>query len=171
MTSGSSARPMVPLGWPRSSPAYSWPASRTVRSASLTFSRVIHMTGERYSESPSRSRTASTRWITPDGSAALRTGPLPRRVSRGPSSTLNSSPSRPRNSYPYTGDHVTEHDRKIAKTHDDILEEIAAALDIPPSKFEEARRRYESIGDWLDRDESTLAAYHPAIPPQGSFLP
>ena len=65
---------------------------------------------------------------------------------------------------------MTAHDKKIAKTHDDVLEEIADALDIPPSKFEEAKDRYESIGDWLDRDESTLSQYDPAISPQGSFL-
>ena len=65
---------------------------------------------------------------------------------------------------------MTAHDKKPAKTHDDVLEEIADALDIPPSKFEEAKDRYESIGDWLDRDESTLSQYDPAISPQGSFL-
>jgi hypothetical protein len=65
---------------------------------------------------------------------------------------------------------MAANDRKIAQTHDDVLEEIADALDIPPSKFEEAKRRYEAIGDWLDRDESSLAACDPAISPQGSFL-
>ena len=65
---------------------------------------------------------------------------------------------------------MTVHDRKIAQTHDDVLEEIADALDIPPSKFEEAKSRYEAVGDWLDREESSLAAYDPAISPQGSFL-
>jgi hypothetical protein len=65
---------------------------------------------------------------------------------------------------------MTAHDRKIAHTHDDVLEEIADALDIPPSKFEEAKSRYEAIGAWLDRDASSLAAYDPAISPQGSFL-
>ena len=65
---------------------------------------------------------------------------------------------------------MTTHDKKTAPTHDDVLEEIADALDIPPSKFEEAKDRYESIGDWLGRDESTLFAYEPAISPQGSFL-
>ena len=65
---------------------------------------------------------------------------------------------------------MTTHNKKIAKTHDDVLEEIADALDIPPSKFEEAKDRYESIGDWLDREESTLSRYDPAISPQGSFL-
>ena len=65
---------------------------------------------------------------------------------------------------------MTAHDRKLAQTHDDVLEEIADALDIPPSKFEEAKSRYESIGDWLGREESSLAGYDPAISPQGSFL-
>ena len=65
---------------------------------------------------------------------------------------------------------MTAHDTKIAKSHDDVLEEMADALDIPPSKFEEAKSRYESIGEWLDRPESSLAQYDPAISPQGSFL-
>lgn len=65
---------------------------------------------------------------------------------------------------------MTMHDKRLAKSHDDILEAVADALDIPPSKFEEAKSRYESIGNWLDRPESTLAGYDPAISPQGSFL-
>lgn len=60
--------------------------------------------------------------------------------------------------------------QKIARTHDDVLEEIAEMLDIPPSKFEEATERYESLGSWLDRPESKLSAYDPVITPQGSFL-
>lgn len=65
---------------------------------------------------------------------------------------------------------MTVHDKRLAKSHDDILEAMADALDIPPSKFEEAKNRYEAIGNWLDRPESTLADYEPAISPQGSFL-
>lgn len=65
---------------------------------------------------------------------------------------------------------MTMHDKRLAKSHDDILEAMADALDIPPSKFEEAKSRYETIGNWLDRPESTLAGYGPAISPQGSFL-
>ncbi len=65
---------------------------------------------------------------------------------------------------------MTMHDKRLAKSHDDILEAMADALDIPPSKFEEAKSRYEAIGNWLDRPESTLAGYGPAISPQGSFL-
>lgn len=58
----------------------------------------------------------------------------------------------------------------MPQTHDDVLEDIADALDIPPSKFEEATSRYEAIGAWLDRDASSIAAYDPTISPQGSFL-
>lgn len=65
---------------------------------------------------------------------------------------------------------MTVHDKKFAATHDDVLEAMAEALDIPPSKFEEAKSRYEAIGSWLDRPESTIAAYDPAMSPQGSFL-
>lgn len=65
---------------------------------------------------------------------------------------------------------MTAHDKRLAKSHDDLLEAMADALDIPPSKFEEAKSRYEAIGNWLDRPESTLAGYDPAISPQGSFL-
>ena len=64
---------------------------------------------------------------------------------------------------------MSTHDKKTAETHDDVLEEIANALDIPPSKFEEAKERYESLGTWLDRPESTLTAHDPAVSPQGSF--
>lgn len=65
---------------------------------------------------------------------------------------------------------MTVHDKKFAATHDDVLEAMAEALDIPPSKFEEAKSRYEAIGSWLDRPESTITAYDPAMSPQGSFL-
>lgn len=45
------------------------------------------------------------------------------------------------------------HDKRLAKSHDDVLEAMADALDIPPSQFEEAKSRYEAIGNWLDRPE------------------
>lgn len=65
---------------------------------------------------------------------------------------------------------MTVHDKRLARSHDDILEAIAAALDIPQGKFEEAKQRYEALGGWLDRPESTLADLNPAISPHGSFL-
>jgi Cyclic GMP-AMP synthase DncV-like, nucleotidyltransferase domain len=65
---------------------------------------------------------------------------------------------------------MTVEAKQTARTHDDVLEEISDAIDIPQSLYEEAISKYESIGDWLDRDESTLSQYQPAISPQGSFL-
>jgi hypothetical protein len=65
---------------------------------------------------------------------------------------------------------MTVHNKRLAKSHDDILEAMADALDIPPSKFEEAKSRYEAIGNWLDRPESSIAQFEPSISPQGSFL-
>ena len=51
-----------------------------------------------------------------------------------------------------------------------LLETIAKALDIPESYHEQAIKRYQSIGTWLERDESIVARYRPEIYPQGSFL-
>ena len=51
-----------------------------------------------------------------------------------------------------------------------LLEAIAKALDIPEHHYEQAVKRYESIGAWLERDESIVARYNPDIYPQGSFL-
>ena len=51
-----------------------------------------------------------------------------------------------------------------------LLEAIAEALDIPESHYEQAIKRYESIGTWLERDKSIVVCYRPEIYPQGSFL-
>lgn len=51
----------------------------------------------------------------------------------------------------------------------DILEQTCAALDIPRTKAEEAKSRYESVGTWLQRDASELRNYDPKVYPQGSF--
>lgn len=50
-----------------------------------------------------------------------------------------------------------------------FLEELANALDIPKSRYEEAKQRYKAVGDWLGKEESPLAPYEPEIYPQGSF--
>lgn len=49
------------------------------------------------------------------------------------------------------------------------LERLAADLDVPPGRYEEAKRRYKSVGEWLGRDESTLKDYSPDVYVQGSF--
>ncbi len=59
---------------------------------------------------------------------------------------------------------------KNPQTHEDVLEAIAEAIDVPEHLDEIARKRYASIGDWLDREESSIRQYEPEIYPQGSFL-
>ncbi|MBL4770601.1 MAG: nucleotidyltransferase, partial [Planctomycetes bacterium] len=46
---------------------------------------------------------------------------------------------------------------------------LAEELDIPESYYDKAKARYESLGAWLERDESTLASLGPRIYAQGSF--
>lgn len=42
-------------------------------------------------------------------------------------------------------------------------------LELPPGAYEKAKARYVSLGEWLGRDESTLAHNDPHIFVQGSF--
>jgi hypothetical protein len=57
---------------------------------------------------------------------------------------------------------------KIVKLSE-ILEQFAEGLDIPESKYLEAKKRYEAVGEWLGKDDSTLSTHRPEIYPQGSF--
>lgn len=50
-----------------------------------------------------------------------------------------------------------------------ILRDLSDELDVPPSKYEEAKEHYDAVGDWLGEDDSELAPYEPVIYPQGSF--
>lgn len=49
------------------------------------------------------------------------------------------------------------------------IQHIAEELDIPESRYLEAKKRYEAVGEWLGKDGSSLAPYKPEIYPQGSF--
>ena len=49
------------------------------------------------------------------------------------------------------------------------LDALAQALEIPPARYEQAERSYKSLGDWLHRDQSSVARYNPDIFVQGSF--
>lgn len=51
----------------------------------------------------------------------------------------------------------------------EVLGELATQLDVPPSKYEDAKAHYDAVGDWLNRDGSEIAAFDPKIYPQGSF--
>jgi hypothetical protein len=51
----------------------------------------------------------------------------------------------------------------------EVLRDLAEELDVPPSKYEEAKQHYDAVGDWLGEDDTELAPYEPVIYPQGSF--
>jgi hypothetical protein len=50
-----------------------------------------------------------------------------------------------------------------------FLDIVIEHLDIPKSLYERAAARHRSLGKWLLRPESTLAAFDPDVRPQGSF--
>lgn len=58
---------------------------------------------------------------------------------------------------------------RLTAVASNYLESLAAELDVPPSRYEEARNRYLSVGDWLGREESTLKDFSPEVYIQGSF--
>lgn len=50
-----------------------------------------------------------------------------------------------------------------------FLEELAVALDITPTQYEEAKKRYEAVGTWLAEKGSPLEKMNPVVYPQGSI--
>lgn len=50
-----------------------------------------------------------------------------------------------------------------------LLDNFAQELELPDSVYEKAISRYEDIGDWFDRENSTLRFNNPHISSQGSF--
>lgn len=50
-----------------------------------------------------------------------------------------------------------------------LLENMTELLELPDSAYEQAKDRYEDIGEWLGRDESLCKDNDPHIFPQGSF--
>ena len=50
-----------------------------------------------------------------------------------------------------------------------IFNLMGEALDVPPSKYQDAKDKYEAVGEWLGDDDSELAPFRPVISPQGSF--
>lgn len=57
----------------------------------------------------------------------------------------------------------------ITKQAERYLEALAKALEIPPSRYEQAEKSYKSLGDWLHREESSVRDYDPDVFVQGSF--
>lgn len=60
---------------------------------------------------------------------------------------------------------ATQHREALLQVLADLVEE----LDVPPSKYEEAKSRYEAVGNWLNSDGSNMARYAPVVYAQGSF--
>ena len=50
-----------------------------------------------------------------------------------------------------------------------ILESIIEKIELPDYAYETATKRYEDLGKWFSRDESSLKNLSPHIFPQGSF--
>ena len=50
-----------------------------------------------------------------------------------------------------------------------IYRDLAGEIDVPPSKYEDAKAHYDAVGNWLCEDGSALAIYDPVIYSQGSF--
>ena len=59
--------------------------------------------------------------------------------------------------------------KDIKTEFDRILNYLAEELDVPPSRYEQAKERYEAVGKWIDSPDSPLSQYMPEIYPQGSF--
>lgn len=58
---------------------------------------------------------------------------------------------------------------QLSAQAEDFLERLAAELDVPPGRYEQAEDRYLSVANWLGRDASTLKDFSPDVYVQGSF--
>lgn len=58
---------------------------------------------------------------------------------------------------------ITNEQKKV------IIENMIKLIELPDSAYDKARKRYEDLGKWFDRDESPVADNNPHIFPQGSF--
>lgn len=62
------------------------------------------------------------------------------------------------------------HSRPILTTEaEKALEDLAAELEIPQTRYEQAEASYHSLGRWLNREGSTIREYEPQVHVQGSF--
>jgi hypothetical protein len=51
----------------------------------------------------------------------------------------------------------------------DLLEQVALALDIPDALYDEAVRKYQNVGHWLEEQDARQGRRDPSVFPQGSF--
>ena len=61
------------------------------------------------------------------------------------------------------------HNRATTAEAEDFLEALADELEIPERRYEQANDRYNSLGAWLNRDNSTIRTFGPEVYSQGSF--
>ena len=57
----------------------------------------------------------------------------------------------------------------ITKQSEDYLDALAKVLEIPISRYEQAEKRYKSLGQWFHRDGSCVRHLEPDVFVQGSF--
>jgi len=58
----------------------------------------------------------------------------------------------------------------IVNEYSFLLEKIIEDIEVPKWLYDRAEERYNSVSDWLSREESNLLLYEPYIYVQGSFL-
>lgn len=59
--------------------------------------------------------------------------------------------------------------KPISKIAEEFLEDLAAELEVPKERYEAAERSYKSVGEWLQREGSSLRHLSPNTSVQGSF--
>lgn len=52
---------------------------------------------------------------------------------------------------------------------DDLLDRVAAALELSPTQYNRAKDHYEAVGDWLSKAGTRVSAFGPDIYSQGSL--
>jgi len=57
----------------------------------------------------------------------------------------------------------------LTRQAEDYLNALADELEISEARYRDAERSYSSLGDWLNRDESSIRQFSPAVYVQGSF--
>lgn len=56
-----------------------------------------------------------------------------------------------------------------ADRSNDVLKRILETIELPDGAYEKAEKRYQDIGDWLHRPDSSCVEYDPHVFSQGSF--
>ena len=59
--------------------------------------------------------------------------------------------------------------KPYSKATEEFLEDLATELEVPKERYEAAERSYKSVGEWLQREDSSLMHLSPNTSVQGSF--